>query len=91
MYVIVQGCADVSSSQADGVGPSCWIMDGGAGGFGHGPLVPNLLPVVATPETNSDVITLGHRNGLLLEESENVNVRVQPCQETRLYSEAKTR
>lgn len=45
-------------------------MDGRAGGLGHGPLVPNLLSVVATPETNSDVVTLGHRNGLLLERRE---------------------
>lgn len=64
--MIVQGCAEVSSSQADGVGPSCRVMDGRAGGLGHGPLVPNLLSVVATPETDSDVIALGHRNGLLL-------------------------
>lgn len=41
-------------------------MDGGAGGLGHGPLVPDLLSVVATPETDSDVISLGHGNGLLL-------------------------
>lgn len=40
-------------------------MDGGAGGLGHGPLVPDLLSVVATPETDSDVIALGHGNGLL--------------------------
>lgn len=41
-------------------------MDGGAGGLGHGPLVPDLLSVVATPETDSDVIALGHGDGLLL-------------------------
>lgn len=41
-------------------------MDGGAGGLRHGPLVPDLLSVVATPETDSDVIALGHGNGLLL-------------------------
>lgn len=63
--MIVQGCAEASSSQADGVGPSCRVMDGGAGGLGHGPLVPDLLSVVATPETDSDVVALGHGNGLL--------------------------
>lgn len=76
--MIVQGCADASSSEADGVGPSCWIMDGRAGGLGHGPLVPNLLSVVATPETNSDVITLGHRNGLL---SEGRAITMRKCRE----------
>lgn len=53
-------------------------MDGRAGGLGHGPLVPNLLSVVATPETNSDVITLGHRNGLL---SEGRAIRMRKCRE----------
>lgn len=64
--MIVQGCAEGSSSQADGVGPTCRVVDGRAGGLRHGPLVPNLLSVVATPETDGDVIALGHRNGLLL-------------------------
>lgn len=53
-------------------------MDGRAGGLGHGPLVPNLLSVVATPETNSDVITLGHRNGLL---SEGRAITMRKCRE----------
>lgn len=51
-------------------------MDGGAGGLGHGPLVPNLLSVVAAPETNSDVISLGHRNGLL---AEGRGIRMRKC------------
>lgn len=66
----------MSSSEADGVGPSCRIMDGRAAGLGHGPLVPNLLSVVATPETNSDIVTLGHRNGLLSEGRE-IGMRMQ--------------
>lgn len=45
-------------------------MDGGAGGLGHGPLVPDLLSVVATPEADGDVVALGHGNGLLLGGSE---------------------
>lgn len=51
-------------------------MDGRAGGLGHGPLVPDLLSVVATPETDSDVIALGHGNGLLLGGGEFKNARV---------------
>lgn len=64
--MIVHGCAGASPSQADGVGPPRRVMDGGAGGLGHGPLVPDLLSIVATPETDSDVVALGHGDGLLL-------------------------
>ena len=58
---------DECSSQADGVGASGRIVDGGAGGLGHGPLVPHLLPVVAAPESHRDIIIPGHRDGLLLQ------------------------
>lgn len=58
----------MGSSQANGVGASGWIVNGRAGGLGHGPLVPHLLAIVAAPESNSDIIVTGHRNGLLLEE-----------------------
>lgn len=59
-------CADVSSSQADGVGASRWIVDGRAGGLGHGPFIPHLLPVVAAPESHRDIIIPGYGDGLLL-------------------------
>jgi len=57
--------ADASSSQADGVGASCWVVDGRAGGLGHGPLIPHLLPVVAAPEPHCDIIIPGYGDGLL--------------------------
>ncbi len=63
----VDGCADVSSSQADSVGAPCWIVDGRAGGLGHGPFIPHLLPVVAAPESHCDIVIPGYGDGLLLE------------------------
>ncbi len=63
----VDGCADVSSSQADSVGAPCWIVDGRAGGLGHGPFIPHFLPVVAAPESHCDIVIPGYGDGLLLE------------------------
>lgn len=65
-------CADSSCSQADGVGAAGWIVDGRAGGLRHCPLVPNLLPIVAAPESYNDVIVSGYSDGLLLEKGKDV-------------------
>lgn len=61
-------CANLFSSQANGVRAPCWIVDGGAGGLGHGPFVPHFLPVVAAPESHRDIFISGYGDGLLLEE-----------------------
>ena len=61
--VYMRVCA--RSSQADGVGPSCWVVDSGARGLCHGPLVPHLLPIVTPPEPHHDVIIPRHRDRLL--------------------------
>lgn len=55
----------VSSSQADGVRASCGVVNGRAGGLGHGPFIPHFLPVVAAPESDCDVIIPGYGDGLL--------------------------
>lgn len=66
--MLLTAISKVASSQANGVGASGWIVDGRAGGLGHGPLVPHLLAIVAAPESNGDIVITGHRDGLLLEE-----------------------
>lgn len=58
----------MTCSEADGVGASCWIVDGRAGGLGHGPFIPHLLPVVAAPESHCDIIITRYGDGLLLKE-----------------------
>lgn len=62
--ISVDGCADVSSSQADSVGASSWIVDGRAGGLGHSPFIPHFLPIVAAPESHRHVIVPGYGDGL---------------------------
>lgn len=55
----------VTSSQTNGVRATGGVVDGGAGGLGHRPLVPHLLAVVAAPESHGDIIIVGQRDGLL--------------------------
>lgn len=57
----------MSSLQADGVRASCGVVDGGAGGLGHSPFIPHLLPVVAAPESHCNIVVPGYGDGLLLE------------------------
>lgn len=63
----VEAFTDVSSLQADGVGASCGVVDGRAGGLGHSPFIPHLLPIVAAPESHCNIIILGYGDWLLLE------------------------
>ena len=55
----------MSSSQANSVGSSGWVVDGRAGGLGHSPLIPHLLPIVAPPEPHTDIVIPRQRNRLL--------------------------
>lgn len=57
---------EFSSSQADGVGAPRWVMDGRTWRLRHGPFVPDLLPIVAAPEPDCDLIFPGYGDGLLL-------------------------
>ena len=57
--------AGVTSSEANSVGASCRIVDGRAGGLGHSPFIPHLLPVVAAPESHCDIIITRYGDGLL--------------------------
>lgn len=54
-----------SSSQADGVRAACGVVNGGAGGLRHSPFIPNLLPIVAAPESHCDIVVPGQGDGLL--------------------------
>ena len=66
-----EGGGGVASSQANGVGAAGGVVDGGAGGLGHRPLVPHLLAVVAAPEAHSDIVVVGQGDGLLDAEKKN--------------------
>lgn len=63
-------CRDASSSQADGVGTACGVVNGRAGGLRHSPFIPNLLPVVTAPESHCDIIVLGYGDGLFKREED---------------------